>query len=130
MEKDEYKAIITNYVQSRDAMLACMEEKRMPDCTACAEFSNCKVRKAWRNAYNAMNKVATPPPMIKCRRCGVATDNWVYMKAWPEAFLCEKCRQEDEDRYFAESARKVIGEAEASGEQPIPLADVKKELDL
>jgi len=66
MEKEAYVAIITDYVQSRDAMLACMEEKRMPDCTACDSFMHCKIRTAWAGAYNAMNAIAQPKvPDIK-----------------------------------------------------------------
>jgi len=43
--------------------------------------------------------------------------------------LCAKCRDE-EDRYWAESARAAINEAKANGEEPIPWNKAKKELDL
>jgi len=94
MEKGEnadFREMIVSYVQSRDSMLACMEAKRMPDCTACGEFVRCETRKAWGAAYNDMNRVVANPPTIKCRRCGAETNSWVYVKAGPEAFLCEKC---------------------------------------
>ncbi len=35
-----------------------------------------------------------------------------------------------EDHYWAETAQKVIDEAKANGEKPIPLDDVRKELGL
>jgi hypothetical protein len=51
-----------------------------------------------------------------------------------EIFLVSKADieilQRLEDRYWAETAQKVIDEAKAKGESPIPWDDVKKELEL
>lgn len=48
------------YVKTRDALLNCVQESRRPDCQGCEHWTACKVRKAWRRAWNAMNAALRP----------------------------------------------------------------------
>lgn len=48
------------YVESRDALLDCTQERHKPDCQGCSEWEACPVRKAWRAAWNGMNAALRP----------------------------------------------------------------------